>query len=84
MVFVIMWRQAGSAISREARISVATRAALITSVVGGMSGEYYYGNASVLVLFAVFAIAGAGRLETVTRLTGNQGLQVRSWQRVAS
>jgi O-antigen ligase len=84
MVFVLMWRQAGSAVSRQARISVATRAALITAVVGGMSGEYYYGNVSVLVLFAVFAIAGAGRLETVARLAGNQGLQVRSWQRIAS
>jgi O-antigen ligase len=84
MVFVLMWRQAGSAVSRQVGISVATRAALMTAVVGGMSGEYYYGNVSVLVLFAVFAIAGAGRLETVTRLAGNQGLRVRSWQRVAS
>jgi O-antigen ligase len=84
MVFVVMWRQAGSAGSRRARISVATRAALITAVVGGMSGEYYYGNVSVLVLFAVFALAGAGRFETVTRLAGNRGLQVRVWQRVAS
>jgi len=84
MVFVLMWRQAGSAVSRQARISIATRAALITAVVGGMSGEYYYGNVSVLVLFAVFACAGAGRLETVTHLTGNRGLQIRSLQRVAS
>jgi O-antigen ligase len=84
MVFIVMWRQAGSAGSRRARISVATRAALITAVVGGMSGEYYYGNVSVLVLFAVFALAGAGRFENVTRLAGNRGLQVRVWQRVAS
>jgi O-antigen ligase len=84
MVFVLMWRQAGSAVSRQAGISVATRAALITAVVGGMSGEYYYGNVTVLVLFAVFACAGAGRLETVTRFAGNHGLRIRSWQRVAS
>jgi O-antigen ligase len=84
MVFVLMWRQAGTAISRQARISIATRAALITAVVGGMSGEYYYGNVSVLVLFAVFAIAGAGRLETVTRLASTQGFRMQSWQRVAS
>lgn len=84
MVFVLMWRQAGSALSRQARISVATRAALITAVVGGMSGEYYYGNVSVLVLFAVFALAGAGRLETVTRFAGHPGIRVRGWQRVAS
>jgi O-antigen ligase len=84
MVFVLMWRQAGSAISRQARISIATRAALITAVVGGMSGEYFYGNISVLVLFAVFAGAGAVRLETVTRLAGVQRLPIGSWQRVAS
>ena len=84
MAFVLMWRQAGSSISRQARVSVATRAALITAIVGGMSGEYYYGNVSVLVLFAVFALAGAGRLETVTRLAGNRGLQIRGWQQVAS
>jgi len=84
MVFLLMWRQAGSAVSRQARISVATRAALITAVVGGMSGEYYYGNVSVLVLFAVFAIAGSGRLEGVTRLAGSSGLRIRSWERVAS
>jgi O-antigen ligase len=84
MIFVLMWRQTGSAISRRARINVATRAALITAVVGGMSGEYYYGNVSVLVLFAVFALAGAGRLEMVTRPAGNQGLQIRTWQEAAS
>ena len=84
MAFALMWRQSGSAAARQARISIATRAALITAVVGGMSGEYYYGNVSVLVLFAVFAGAGAGRLETVTRLVGNRALQIRSWQRVAS
>jgi O-antigen ligase len=84
MVFVLMWRQAGSAGSRQARISVATRAALITAVVGGMSGEYYYGNLSVLVLFAVFACAGAVRLEPVTRVAGNHAFQMQGLQQVAS
>lgn len=84
MVFGLMWRQAGSAISRQARISVATRAALIAAIVGGMSGEYYYGNVTVVVLFAVFAIAGAGRMESVIRLTGIQTCQVPRWQRAAS
>jgi O-antigen ligase len=84
MVFAVMWRQAGSATSRQARINIATRAALITAVVGGMSGEYFYGNVTVLVLFAVFALAGAGRLDIVMRLSGNQGLRIRNWQGVAS
>jgi O-antigen ligase len=84
MVFVIMWRQAGSAVSRQAKITIATRAALITAIVGGMSGEYYYGNVSVLVLFAVFATAGSVRLEGPTRLVSNRGVQIQSWQRAAS
>jgi O-antigen ligase len=84
MVFAVMWRHAGSAISRQTRISIATRAALITAIVGGMSGEYFYGNVSVLVLFAVFAGVGAGRRETVTHLANIPRLQIRSWQRVAS
>jgi hypothetical protein len=83
MIFVLMWRQAGSAIARQIRISVATRAALITAVIGGMSGEYFYGNVTVLVLFAVFALADAGQLEMVTRF-GTSRLQIRSWQEVAS
>lgn len=80
MVFVLMWRQAGSAVSRQARISVATRAALIAAIAGGMSGEYYYGNISVLVLFAVFACAGAEPLETDTRIAPAPGFQTRIWQ----
>jgi O-antigen ligase len=84
LVFVLMWHQAGSAVSRQAMIGVATRAALITAFVGGMSGEYYYGNVSVLVLFAVFACVGAGRLETVRRLAVNDGVQMQNWQQVAS
>jgi O-antigen ligase len=83
MIFVLMWRQAGSAIARQTRIRVATRAALITAVIGGMSGEYFYGNVTVLVLFAVFALADAGQLEIVTRF-GTSRLQIRSWQEVAS
>ena len=84
MIFALMWRQAGSAISRQAKITVATRAALITAIAGGMSGEYYYGNVSVLVLFAVFAMAGAGRLETVTRWASHPGLQIRHLRRATS
>jgi O-antigen ligase len=80
MVFALMWRQAGSASSKRARISVATRAALITAIVGGMSGEYFYGNITVLVLFAVFACAGAGRSETAP---GSEEISHRAWQRIA-
>lgn len=58
-VFARAWRQAGLSAVRRYRISVATRAALITAMVGGMSGEYYYGGIGLLVLYAVFAMAGS-------------------------
>ena len=84
MAFCLMWRQAGSLVSRRARISVATRAALITAVVGGMSGEYFYGNVTVLVLFAVFGLAGAGQLAIILPPAPNQSLQIRSWREITS
>ncbi len=58
-VFGRSWRQAGLSVARRYRISVATRAALIAAMVGGMSGEYYYGGIGLLVLYAAFAMAGS-------------------------
>jgi len=84
MIFALTWRQAGlTAIGRN-KISLATRAALITAIVGGMSGEYYYGGVSVLVLFAAFAIAGSLPAVEVVYMTDNVRSQLVRWQRVAS
>jgi O-antigen ligase len=82
MIFALMWRQAGSAVSQKAKVSVATRAAVVTAVIGGMSGEYFYGNVTVLVLFAVFACAGGGLRETVMRST--QDIEMSAWRWGAS
>jgi O-antigen ligase/polysaccharide polymerase Wzy-like membrane protein len=59
LILALTWQQAGLAGARRDKISVATRAALITAVVGGMSGEYYYGGIGLLVLYAVSALTGS-------------------------
>jgi len=83
-VFVLAWRQAGLTAMRRNKISVATRAALITALVGGMSGEYYYGGVSVLVVFAAFAMAGALPAVEVVFMTDKARSQIVRWRQVAS
>jgi O-antigen ligase len=58
-IFAVAWRQAGHAVAVQNKIATPTRAALITAIVGGMSGEYYYGGIGVLVLLAVLALTGS-------------------------
>jgi O-antigen ligase len=83
-VFVLAWRQAGLTAMRRNKISVATRAALITALVGGMSGEYYYGGVGVLVVFAAFAMAGALPAVEVVFMTDKARSQIVRWRQVAS
>ena len=83
-VFVLAWRQAGLTAMRRNKISIATRAALITALVGGMSGEYYYGGVSVLVVFAAFAMAGALPAVEVVFMTDKARSQIVRWRQVAS
>jgi len=83
-IFALTWRQAGLKTTSPNKISVATRAALITAIVGGMSGEYFYGGVSVLVLFATFAIAGALPTVEVVFMTDKMRSHVVRWRQVAS
>jgi O-antigen ligase len=83
-IFALTWRQAGLKTTSPNKVSVATRAALITAIVGGMSGEYYYGGVSVLVLFATFAIAGALPAVEVVFMTDRTRSRVVRWRQVAS
>jgi len=83
-VFALTWRQAGLKTTSPNKISVATRAALITAIVGGMSGEYFYGGVSVLVLFATFAIAAALPTVEVVFMTDKMRSHVVRWRQVAS
>jgi O-antigen ligase len=83
-VFVLAWRQARLTAMSRNKISVATRAALVTALVGGMSGEYYYGGVSVLVVFAAFAMAGALPAVEVVFMTDKARSQIVRWRQVAS
>jgi O-antigen ligase len=59
LIFALAWQLSGLSTSNRTRITLATRAAVTTAIVGGMSGEYYYGGIGVLTLFATFAIVGS-------------------------
>jgi O-antigen ligase len=59
LFFCLAWRQAGGDASVRNKVQLATRAALVAAVVGGMSGEYYYGGIGVLVLFASQSLTGS-------------------------
>jgi len=83
-VFVLAWRQARLTAMSRNKISVATRAALVTALVGGMSGEYYYGGVGVLVVFAAFAMAGALPAVEVVFMTDKARSQIVRWRQVAS
>lgn len=83
-IIALAWRQAGLTAIKQTKVSLATRAALVTAIVGGMSGEYYYGGVSVLALFAVFAIAGSLPAVEVVYMTDKARSQVVRWRRVAS
>lgn len=83
-IFAVAWRQAGLTAISKNKVAVATRAALITALAGGMSGEYYYGGVSVLVLFAVFAIAGSLPEVEVVFLANQGRSHILRWGQVAS
>ncbi len=83
-VLILAWRQARLTGASQNCISVATRAALITAIVGGMSGEYYYGGVGVLAFFAVLAIAGSLPAVEVVFVTNKTRSQLVRFRRVAS
>jgi O-antigen ligase len=74
-IFVLIWRQGGSTIAARSRVSLATRAAVVTAIAGGMSGEYYYGGVGVLVLFAVIAVVGSLPSATFVYVTNGRRSQ---------
>jgi O-antigen ligase len=84
LIFIVSWRQAGVSGTSKNQISLATRAALITAIVGGMSGEYYYGGVGVLVLFATLAIAGSLPAVEVVFIADKMRSQIVRFRRAAS
>src|ERR1039458_2787220 len=61
-IFFRLWRQAGAPASQRATLEIPLRAALLAAIVGGLSGEYFYGGVVLFSLFAVYAPVGALRL----------------------
>jgi hypothetical protein len=54
----VMWRQARRAASVDRSLGLPLQAALVTALVAGMSGEYFYGGMVLFTLFAVYAPVG--------------------------
>jgi O-antigen ligase len=64
LIFFVAWRQACHPVARRNRVAIATRAALITAMTAGITGEYFYGGIGVLVLFSALAMVGSLPNET--------------------
>ena len=80
VIFAFAWRLAGYQTAARNNVQVATRAALITAVVGGMSGEYYYGGIGVLVLFAALAVVGSLPTAKLEATAGEVYADATEWQ----
>jgi hypothetical protein len=57
-VVTTMWKQATALRSLGRRADVPLKAALIAALVGGLSGEYFYGGIILFTLLAVYAPTG--------------------------
>jgi hypothetical protein len=79
LIIASSWRLAGLPCASQNRITLATRAALITAIVGGMSGEYYYGGIGVLTLYASLAIAGSLPLVSTICLAQRDSVAPAHW-----
>lgn len=57
-VLSAMWRQAMRLVREAPHADIALKAAVIAAIVGGVSGEYFYGGIILFTLFAVYAPTG--------------------------
>ncbi len=57
-IFATMWRQAGTAAARAEGQEVPFRAALVAAIIGGLSGEYFYGSTPLLGLMLIYSQIG--------------------------
>lgn len=57
-IFATMWRQAGTAVARAEGQEVPIRAALVAAIIGGLSGEYFYGSPTLLGLMLIYSQIG--------------------------
>lgn len=59
IIFFRMWKHSRFMINFDDRISIATRAGLVTAFMVGLSGEYFYGSYGLLTLLLIYASVGA-------------------------
>jgi O-antigen ligase len=69
-----LWRVAGYPSARQAGLEVPAKAALIAAMVGGMSGEYFYGSITMFALLAVYAACGSLPAKAVRRVVGQHNV----------
>ena len=75
-VVCVMWKQATVSRGDLNSADIPIKAALVAAVLGGMSGEYFYGGVILLSLFAVYAPIGS--------LPTNVELSLPSMQRIST
>ncbi|UCG77259.1 MAG: O-antigen ligase family protein [Nitrospirota bacterium] len=78
IILLIMWRQSGKSGLGAGGVELPVKAGLIAAMIGGMSGEYFYGGMGLLTLMLVYAAVGRLPLEPeksteVSRDTINEG-----------
>jgi O-antigen ligase len=78
-----LWCLAGSAASKRAGLDIPVRAALVAAMVGGTSGEYFYGGITMFSLLAVCAACSSlpAKFSRYVTQKGEEGRWFRSFLR---
>jgi|GEM_PF-1293928 len=81
-----LWGLAGLVSAKRAGLDIPARAALIAAMVGGMSGEYFYGSISMFSLLAVYAACNSlpARVFAIRDKEGRRRQMVRGFLRAKS
>src|ERR1700685_1964159 len=81
-----LWGLAGLVSAKRAGLDIPARAALIAAMVGGMSGEYFYGSISMFSLLAVYAACNSlpARVLAIRDKEGRRRQMVRGFLRAKS
>jgi hypothetical protein len=77
IIFYRLWRMAASRSTKLAGLELPAKAALVAAMVGGSSGEYFYGGTMLLVLLGVCGPAGS-----LPRLRGRAACRPEAGSRV--
>jgi O-antigen ligase len=75
-IFHRLWMLAGSEQSRAHGQDVPARSALVAALVGGLSGEYFYGGMVIFTLLLIFAPLGGLVIHPEPAMSGSVYLEV--------